>query len=200
MSKELLPYFFLYNFNFENELIKFYGNSFNMKLSKDVESNAFLSVFDFTNKYVGFNYNYSSWNNNYDIDLVYNKLIYINYEYMNKLVNNRIRYVKFSRNLLEESCLLYLRKHIIKTDIIDNDRLISCYKDCVRIRDVWSRYLLGYGKMYIMEINLSDNTDYNLLKLSRFIGRSLIKIDFTLELDERINLLMERLRKLLVKL
>lgn len=198
--KKMTNYCFLYNFNYDDELIHYYGRSFGFNLSKDMETNSFISVIDIMKKHGDFIYNCSSWNNNYDMELFYNKLIYYNYEYYNKLVNNKIRYVRFSRSILDESCLLYLNKHLIRTEIIDSDRLISCYKDCLRIREVWNRYLFGYGNMYILDINLSDDLDYNLLKLSRFIGNNIKTEKKTFEIDDRFNGLRVHLRKLLGKM
>lgn len=194
------PYWFIYNFDFDSDLIRSYGKSIGLSLSSNMNDLDYMhmSVFSLMKHETGCKYNHLNWDNNLEVDSLKKRLIFYNYEYYNKVVNNKIKYIHFHRDILEESCLLYIKKHTIKTKIIDNDRLMRCYKECMLIRNIWRRYLSDYGKLYILELNLSDDIDYNLFKISRFTGRLLNKIEFNVEIDERLEILKKRLKRILV--
>lgn len=160
-------------------------------LSNNIDNNFSFGISDLIKFSLGYNYDFHSWNNVIDINLLNSKLIYYNYEHFNK--HNKIRYVKLERDVLKEAVSLYLKKRVIGSIKVDNDRLLSCYRDCLLLKDVWNKYLSDYGEMYILRINMDDDNYINSKKLSRFSSMN-ISINFNshVEID-----LYKRLKNLI---
>lgn len=195
--KNDITYWFLYNLidytkeiNINLSHIGDYCKVFE-DLNNHLDINFSFGVSDLIKFCLDKNYDFDNWYNNIDINLLKSKLLYYNYEHFNKF--KKIRYIKLERDVLREAVLLYLKKNILSNCKIDNDRLLSCYRDCLLLRDVWNKYLSDYGNMYILRINLDDNNEMNLKKLKRFIN-----MDFSVNFKsfEEMNL-YKRLKNLI---
>lgn len=193
--KNNITYWFLYNLiDYTKELnLRSVGNICNTfeDLDNHLDNNFSFGVNDLIKFGLGTSYDFDNWNNIIDINLLKNKLIYYNYERFNK--HNKIRYIKLERDVLREAVLLYLKKRVVGSMQINNDRLLLCYRDCLLLKDLWNKYLSNYGEMYVLRINVDDDNDLNLKKINRFAS-----MDISVNFGEFVEInLYKRLKNLI---